>query len=47
MWQGKLSGFGHFEGLFGRDAAGFAVTVYNNILAKQCLLLQFFLYGVL
>ncbi|GAH66641.1 unnamed protein product, partial [marine sediment metagenome] len=28
-------GSGDFQGVFGRNAAGLAVTVYNNILAKQ------------
>ena len=33
--QVKLFGFGHFQSLFGRNATGLAIAVYNNVLAKQ------------
>jgi len=43
-WQGESSGFGHLQSFFSGNATGFAVPVYNDILAEQCFSLQFFLH---
>jgi len=41
-----LFALGHFQGLFGGHAAGLAVAADDNVLAKQCLSLQFFPHGL-
>jgi len=44
-WREKSLGLGHFQGLFGGNAAGFAVTAYDDVLSKQRFSLKFFPHG--